>query len=60
MSNTLNKHLIVISLDSFSQSGLEITFSLIHMFGYINRFIHIVEVGYTNIQSKIKINGFLI
>ena len=32
----------------------------IHVFGYGNKFIHIVEFGYTNIQSKIKINGLLI
>ena len=35
-------------------------FSGLHIFGYGNKFIQIVEVGYTNIQSKIKINGFLI
>ena len=30
------------------------------MFGYGNKFIYIVEFGYTNIKSKIKINGLLI
>ena len=29
------------------------------MFGYESKFIHIVEVGFTNIQSKSEINGLL-
>ena len=30
-----------------------------HKFGYGDKFIHMVKDVYTNIQSKIKINGFL-
>ena len=60
MSNKLNEQLAVISLDSFSRVDWGFTFSSFHMFGYGNKFIRIVEVGYTNIQSKIKVNGLLI
>ena len=38
----------------------DFTFSALHIFGYGNKFIHIIEFGYTNIQSKIKMNGLLI
>ena len=32
-------------------------FSPYHKFGYGYKFIHVVKDGYTNIRSKIKING---
>ena len=54
MSNTLNKQLAAIS---FSQGAFGFYFSALHMFGYKNKFIHIVQAGYTKIQSRIKING---
>ena len=38
----------------------DFTFSALQTFGYVNKFIHIVDVDYANIQSKIKINGLLI
>ena len=38
----------------------DFTFSALYMFNYGNKFIHIVQVGYTNIQSKNKMNGLLI
>ena len=59
MYNTLNERLAVISFDSFLQDGLGFYF-LCPSFGYGNKFIHIVEFGYSNIQSKIKRNGLLI
>ena len=52
---TFNERLAVISLTYW-----DITFSALHMLGYGSKFIHIVEFGYTNIQSKIKINGLRI
>ena len=57
MSKTLNKQLPVISLEFFSQGGSGFYFSALHIFGYEDKFIHLIQVGYTNIQSKIKING---
>ena len=59
MSNALNEQLVVISLYFFSEGGLGFTFSALHMFGYGSKFIHIVQAGYINIQSKIKINSLL-
>ena len=54
MSNTLNEQLAVISFDSFSQGWLGFYFPCPYMFGYGNQFIHIVDVNYTNIQSRTK------
>ena len=39
----------------FHRVDLDFTFSALHMFGYGNKFIHIVQVGYTNNQSKILV-----
>ena len=36
---------------------MDFTFSALHMFGYRNKFNHIAQVGYANIQSLIEING---
>ena len=61
MSNTLNEQFAAISLDSLSEGELEFYFfspSYVWLWKQIH--IHIVEVGYTNIQSKIKINDLLI
>ena len=57
MSKTLNKQLPVISLEFFSQGGSGFYFSALHIFGYEDPFIQLIQGGYTNIQSKIKING---
>ena len=62
MSNTLNKQLAVISLDFlkvFDRVDWVFVFSVLHQFDYRNKFIRIIQVAYTNIQSKIKINGLL-
>ena len=56
MFNTLNEQLPAISF-LFHSVHLDFTFSALHMFGYRNKFIHIIQAGYTNIQSRIKING---
>ena len=60
MSNTLNKKLAGISLNFFSQGGLRFYF-LCASYVWLWKQIHpyIPQVGYTNIQSKIKINGLL-
>ena len=55
MSNTL-KQLTVVSSHKVDRG---FTFSALHMFSYGNKFVHMIQVGYTNIQSKIKINGLL-
>ena len=34
-------------------------FSALYKFGYGDKFIRMIEVAYTNIESKIKINGLL-
>ena len=60
MSNTLIQQIAVISFDLFfDRVDWKFTFSALHMFGYGNKSIHMVPVGYTNIQSKIKINDLL-
>ena len=62
MYNTLSKQLAVISLDflkGFDSLDWDFTFSALHKFGYGNKFIHMIQVAYTNIESKIKINGLL-
>ena len=55
LSNKLNKNLSVISL----KFDWDFNFSALHKFGYGDKFIHMVKDVYTNIQSKIKINGLL-
>ena len=50
----------LIHLANSSLWDWDFTFSALHLFGYGNKFISIVEGGHTNIQSKIKINGLLI
>ena len=62
MSNTLNKQLAVISLDfikAFDRVGWAFISFALHKFGYGNKFMHMIQVAYTNIQSKIKINDLL-
>ena len=62
MSNTLKKYLAVISLDflkAFDRVDWVFVFSVLYKFGYRNKFILMIQVAYTNIQSKIKINGLL-
>ena len=60
MSNTLNEQLAFILWILSHRVDWDFTFSALHIFGYGNKFMYIVEVGYTNIQSKIEINGLLI
>ena len=60
MPKALKKQLAVISLDflkAFDRVDWDFIFSALHKFGYWNKFIHMLQVVYTNIQSKIKING---
>ena len=52
-SNKLNKNLLVIALT------VDFIFSALRKFGYGDKFIHMIKVAYTNIDSKIKINGIL-
>ena len=62
LSNTLNKQLAVISLGflkAFEKVNWDFIFSALHKFGYENKFIHMIQFTYINIQSKIKINGLL-
>ena len=62
MSSPLNKQLAVISLDflkAFDRVDKVFNFSALHKLGYTNKFINIIQVVYTNVQSKIKINGLL-
>ena len=61
VSNKLNKHSSVISLDflkAFDRLDWDFIFLALEKFGYGENFIHI-KVCYSNIQSKIKINGLL-
>ena len=60
MSNTLNKKLAVISLNFSSQGGLRFFF-LCTSYVWLWKKIHpyMAQVGYTNIRSKIKMNGLL-
>ena len=62
VSNTLNKNLSVISLDflkAFDRIDHEFVFLTLQKFRYGNNFIQMIKVAYNNIQSRIKINGFL-
>ena len=59
MSNTIMKQLPFLWIFSH-RVDWDFTFYGLHMFGCRNKIIHIVEAGYTNNQSKIKINGLLI
>ena len=62
MSSPLNKQLAVIYLDflkAFDRVDKVFNFSALHKLGYTNKFINIIQVVYTNVQSKIKINGLL-
>ena len=52
-SNKLDKKFPVISL------RVDFIFSALRKFGYGDKFIHMIKVAYTNIESKIKINGLL-
>ena len=62
MPNIFNKQLTVISLDflkAFDRVDWYFICSALYKFGYGSNFIHMIQVAYTNIQSKIKINGLL-
>ena len=62
LSNKLNKKLLVISLDffkAFDRGDFDFIFLALEKFGYGVKFIHMIKVCYSNIQSKIKINGLL-
>ena len=64
MATALNKQLAVIFWILSHTLDWDFTVyiypSTLHRFGYGNKFIHIVEVVYSNIQSKFKINGLFI
>ena len=38
---------------------VDFMFSALHKFGYGGKFIHVIKVAYTKLESKIKINGLL-
>ena len=62
IENKLNNSITVISLyflKAFNRIDSDFIFSALSKFGYEDKFIHMIEVAYTNIQSKIKINGLL-
>ena len=44
---------------SIWQGDWDFIFSVIRKFGYRNKFIHMIQVAYINIQSKTKIDGLL-
>ena len=54
VSNKLNKNLC-----NIPRVDGDFNFSALDKFRYGDKFIHIVKVVYTKIQSKIKINGLL-
>ena len=62
VSNKLNKNLSVMPLDFlkvFDRTDWDFISSILQKFGYGEKFIHMIKVSYSNIQSKIKINGLL-
>ena len=62
LSSILSKHLAVISLDflmAFDRVDWDFIFSAICKFGYRNKFISTIQVAYTNIHPKFRINGLL-
>ena len=50
-SNKQNKNQSILRVDFI--------FFTLRKFGYGDKFIHMIRVAYTNIESKIKINGIL-
>ena len=46
-------------LKDFDRVGWNFIFSAVYKFDYGKKFMHMVQIAYTNIQSKIKINGLL-
>ena len=61
-SNKLNKNISVISSDFLKfvdRVDCDFIFSALQNFWFGDKFIHIIKVTYTNIQSKTKINGLL-
>ena len=62
MSNKLNKYLSAISLDflkAFDRLDWNLIFKALEKFGYGKNFLHLIKIGCNNVQSKVKINGFL-
>ena len=62
VSNKLHKNLTVISLDflnTFDRDYWDFVFSALQKFGYGDKFVHIIKVSLTNIQSEIKINSLI-
>ena len=60
ISNKLNKNLSVISLDflkAFDRLDWNFIFQALEKFGYGKKFLHLIRICYTDIQSKVKING---
>ena len=52
----------MISLDflkAFDRVDWNFIFSALQKFGFGDNSIHMIKIAYTNIQSKIKINGLL-
>ena len=62
VSNKLKKNLSVISLDflkTFDRVDWDYIFSALKKFEYGDDFIHMINIAYNNIQSRMKINGLL-
>ena len=59
MSNKLNKKLLSNILKAFGRVDWDFISSDLQKFGYGEKFIHMIKVAYTNIQSKIRRNGLL-
>ena len=62
ISNILNKNLSVISLDflkAFDRLEWNFIFQALEKSGYGKKFLHLIRICYSDIQSKVKINGLL-
>ena len=46
-------------IKTFDRDEWDFLLSGLQKFGYGQKLIHVIKVVFTNIQSKIKINGFL-
>ena len=57
VSNNLQKKLLCNIVKVIGRVDWDFVFSVLQMLGYRAKFICMIKVAYTNIQSKIKING---
>ena len=59
VSNKLQKKLLCNIVKVIGRVDWDFVFSVLQKFGYEGKFICMIKVAYTNIQSTIKINGLL-